>query len=556
MFINNRHMKSGWLLAVLVLIAALSVGVNNAPAAPRTPDAPCPGERFSDVCPDEWFYPFVTGLANLGVVSGYDDGTFRPNNDITRGQVMKVVVISTGLTGTLPTSPTFTDVPATQTFYQWIEVGVANGVVGGYECGEPLEACDPQRRPYFRPSANVNRGQLSKMIANAKGWGPLVVPDPTFKDVPADNPYFGFVERVSANGLIGGYECGAAGEPCPGRYFRSFNSATRAQASKIIWQAVNITPLPTPVGTAKATIQPTPEPTATRIAGQPCPVFPANNIWNRNISTLPVHPLSSNYINSIGLNSPVHADFGSGLWEGAPIGIPFVWVTEGQPPVSVFFTEYPKESDPGPYPVPTNAPIEGGPNGTGDRHVLVLDDGNCVLYEMFKAFPLEWGDWEASCGAVFPLTSNTLRMASYTSADAAGLPIYPGLVRYDEVATGTIRHALRFTAPITQRAYLWPARHFASDSTDPNLPPMGLRVRLKASVNISTYPQEIRVIMQALKDYGMFLADNGSPWYISGAPDERWDNDMLHLMDNLSGSDFEAVDESSLMVHPDSGQSR
>jgi len=175
---------------------------------------------------------------------------------------------------------------------------------------------------------------------------------------------------------------------------------------------------------------------------------------------------------------------------------------------------------------------------------------------MYHAYPRANGDWEAGCGAVFPLTSNQLREVSFTSADSAGLPIYPGLVRYDEVASGAITHALRFTAPSTQRAYLWPARHFASSSTDPNLPPMGLRVRLKAAVNISTYPPEIRVILQALKDYGMFLADNGSPWYISGAPDERWDNDMLHLMDVLQGSDFEAVDESSLMIDPNSGQSR
>ncbi|HUP27811.1 MAG TPA: hypothetical protein VM409_05200 [Chloroflexia bacterium] len=300
----------------------------------------------------------------------------------------------------------------------------------------------------------------------------------------------------------------------------------------------------------------TPEATATRVAGQPCPVFPANNIWNRNIAALPTHALSSSYINSIGLNTHVHADFGSGLWEGAPIGIPFVRVARGQPPVSVFFTEYGEESDPGPYPVPTNAPIEGGPDSTGDRHVLVVDDGSCVLYEMYHAYPMQSGDWEAGCGAVFSLTSNALREATFTSADAAGLPIYPGLVRYEEVASGAIRHALRFTASRTQRAYLWPARHFASASTDPNLPPMGLRVRLKAGVNISGYPQEVRVILQALKDYGMLLADNGSSWYISGAPDERWDNDMLHLMDALQGSDFEAVDESSLMVDPNSGQSR
>lgn len=546
-----KYINFAW-LSVLLLAVAFSVSAN---AAPASPSANCPGERFVDVCPEDWFYPFVTGLSGLGVVSGYEDGSFRPNNDITRGQIMKIVVLSTGLSGALPSTPTFTDVPSTHTFYQWVEVGVANGVVGGYNCGGPFEACDPQSRPYFRPGANVTRGQLSKMIVNAKGWAPLLPGVPTFEDVPADNPFFGFVERVSANGIIGGYDCGRAGEPCPGRYFRPSNDSTRAQASKIIWLAIG-GPIPTPVQTSVPTIRSTPAATATHVAGQPCPVFPANNIWNRNISALPVHPLSSNYINSIGLTSRVHADFGSGLWEGGPIGIPFVRVMQGQPPVSIFFTDYGEESDPGPYPVPTNAPIEGGPNGTGDRHVLVVDSSNCVLYEMFRAFPRQSGDWEAASGAVFPLTSNALREAGFTSADAAGLPIYPGLVRYEEVASGAIRHALRFTAPNTQRAYLWPARHFASSSTDPNLPPMGLRVRLKASVDISGYPPEIRVILQALKDYGMFLADNGSPWYISGAPDERWDNDMLHRMDVLRGSDFEAVDESSLMIDPNSGQSR
>ena len=543
-------------LPILLLAVAFSV---SAKAAPAFPSANCPGERFVDVCPEDWFYPYVTGLSGLGVVSGYNDGTFRPNNDITRGQIMKIVVLSTGLSGALPPTPTFTDVPSTHTFYQWIEVGVANGVVGGYNCGGPFEACNPQSSPYFRPGANVTRGQLSKMISNAKGWSPLLPSVPTFEDVPADNPFFGFVERVSANGIIGGYECGRPGEPCPGRYFRPSNDSTRAQASKIIWLAIGDPappPPPPPVLTVVPTIRSTPAATATRIAGQPCPVFPANNIWNRNISALPVHPLSSNYINSIGLTSRVHADFGSGLWAGGPIGIPFVRVMQGQPPVSIFFTAYGEESDPGPYPVPTNAPIEGGPNGTGDRHVLVIDDSACVLYEMYRAFPRQSGDWEAASGAVFPLTSNALREAGYTSADAAGLPIYPGLVRYEEVASGAIRHALRFTAPSTQNTYLWPARHYASSSSDPNLPPMGLRVRLKASVDISGYPPEIRVILQALKDYGMFLADNGSPWHITGAPDERWDNDMLHLMDVLRGSDFEAVDESSLMIDPNSGQSR
>jgi len=266
--------------------------------------------------------------------------------------------------------------------------------------------------------------------------------------------------------------------------------------------------------------------------------------------------MSDQYIASIGIDEHVHADFGSGLWDDGPIGIPFVNVPGSQPFVPINFIAYGNESDPGPYPVPTNAPVEGGPDAGGDRHVLVINQGNCTLYELYRAFPNSNGSWDADSGAVWNLNSHALRTAGWTSADAAGLPIYPGLVTYDEVASGQITHAIRFTAPETQMAYLWPARHFASDSDDPNLPPMGLRVRLKASVDISGYPQQVRVILQGMKDYGMFLADNGSPWYISGAPDERWDNDMLHLMDPLSGADFEAVDESSLMIDPNSGQSR
>ncbi|HYP20556.1 MAG TPA: hypothetical protein VEY08_10815 [Chloroflexia bacterium] len=297
---------------------------------------------------------------------------------------------------------------------------------------------------------------------------------------------------------------------------------------------------------------PTPRPTATGA----CTVFPANNIWNRRVDTLPVHPMSSAYIASIGSDANVHADFGSGLWDGGPIGIPFVKVPAHQAMVDINFTAYGDESDPGPYPVPTNAPVEGGPDADGDRHVLVLQESTCMLYELYRAFPNSGGSWDADSAAAYDLRSNALRPEGWTSADAAGLPIYPGLVTYDEVASGVIRHAIRFTAPDTQRKYIWPARHYASDSDDPDLPPMGLRVRLKSSVDLGHYPQQVRVILQAMKDYGLILADNGSPWYISGAPDPRWDNDMLHAMDDLQGSDFEAVYTDDLMVDADSGQSR
>jgi len=287
-----------------------------------------------------------------------------------------------------------------------------------------------------------------------------------------------------------------------------------------------------------------------------CAVFPGDNVWNTPVDTLPVDPNSDAYVATIGAGSHVHADFGSGEWppgSGAPIGIPYVDVPGTQPTVDVTF-DYDDESDPGPYPIPSDAPIEGGPDSDGDRHVLVVDRDNCVLYELFYAFPQPDGSWTAGSGAIFDLSSHALRPDGWTSADAAGLPILPGLVRYDEVAQGEIRHALRFTAPQTRRAYVWPARHYASSLTGAQYPPMGQRFRLRADFDVSSFSPEVQVILQALKTYGMILADNGSAWYISGAPDDRWDNDALHELHQVNGADFEAVDVSSLMVDPDSGQ--
>jgi hypothetical protein len=287
-----------------------------------------------------------------------------------------------------------------------------------------------------------------------------------------------------------------------------------------------------------------------------CPLFPADNIWNVPVDQLPIDPNSTAYINTIGAARQVHADFGSGLWDGGPIGIPFVVVPGGQPLVPIDFQAYGDESDAGPYPVPAAAPVEGGLNSDGDRHVLVVRQGECKLYELYRAFPNGNGSWNADSGAVYTLTVNgPLRTAGWTSADAAGLPILPGLVRYDEAASGEINHAIRFTVPQTRRATVWPARHFASSHTGSQYPPMGQRFRLKAGFVIdASFSPQAQVILRALKKYGMILADNGSAWYLSGAPDERWDNDVLHELDVVVGADFEAVDVSSVMVNPDSGQ--
>jgi hypothetical protein len=277
-----------------------------------------------------------------------------------------------------------------------------------------------------------------------------------------------------------------------------------------------------------------------------CPVFPANNPWNQRVDRLPVASDSARMIASIGPGAPVHPDFGSGLYNGEPIGIPFAIVSSHTRRVPVSF-QYASESDRGRYPLPRAVPIEGGYGSTGDRHVIVVDRSSCLDYELFAAYPHDGGRrWSAGSGAIFNLRSNHLRPAGWTSADAAGLPILPGLARYSDLAAGQLDHALRFTAPCTAARYVYPARHEASTCSGASLPPMGLRVRLKASVNVSALPYQARVVAVALKRYGMILADNGSPWFISGAPDRRWNNDALHLLGRLTGRDFEVVDTSSL----------
>jgi hypothetical protein len=282
-----------------------------------------------------------------------------------------------------------------------------------------------------------------------------------------------------------------------------------------------------------------------------CQVFPADNIWNTRIDQLPVHPSSTTWLATIGASSPLHPDFGSGTYNGASIGIPFVTVPGTQTKYPASFT-YQSESDAGPYAIPLNAPIEGGSASTGDRHVIAVDTDNCILYEIYDGFP-QTASWQGGSGAIFNLSSDALRPASWTSADAAGLPIFPGLVRYEEIVAGAIHHAIRFTVPQTQKTYVWPARHEASSLTGPQYPPMGARFRLKSSFDISKFSATNQIILTALQRYGMMLADNGSPWYISGAPDSRWDNNDLHALTTISGSNFEAVDVSPLMVDPNSG---
>jgi hypothetical protein len=276
-----------------------------------------------------------------------------------------------------------------------------------------------------------------------------------------------------------------------------------------------------------------------------CSVFPPDNPWNTDVSNDPVSANSANYISNIlsSGNQSLHPDFGG----GGAYGIPYVTVGATEPRVAINFTAYGDESDPGPYPIPLGAPVEGGSDPDGDRHVIAVDRDACKLYELYRGFA-QSDHWNADAGAVFDLRSNALRPLGWTSTDAAGLPIFPGLARYDEVANGQITHALRFTVAHTQRGYILPATHAASSSTDPDRPPMGLRLRLKANFDISRYTGEARVILVALKKYGMIVADNGSNWYITGAADPRWNDNDLNQLKTVPGSAFEVVDTGP--VHP------
>lgn len=294
----------------------------------------------------------------------------------------------------------------------------------------------------------------------------------------------------------------------------------------------------TPVGSLPATDGPV-------IAN--CPMFPANNIWNTRVDSLPIHPQSDSWIDSIGRNEGFHMDFGSDTWNGGPIGIPFNVVSGASVTKYTVDFYYPDESDAGPYPLVPDPLIEYG----SDHHILTVDTDTCTLYEIYDA-GFDGSNWSGGSGAIWDLKSNTLRPETWTSADAAGLAILPGLVRYDEIAAGEIKHALRFTSEETA-GYIWPARHLTADAQD-GVPPMGARFRLKADYDISGFPPEMQILLQAMKKYGIILADNGSNWYVNGAPDERWDNDMLHLLDVLTGNDFEAVDTSVLMVDTNSGE--
>ena len=464
----------------------------------------------------------IEAVAAAGITKGCNpplNDRYCPAALVTRGQMAAFLVRA------LELPPTVVD------YFNDDDGSIFEADINSLAASQITFGCNPPVNDRFCPVADVTRAQMAALLVRAYGYT-----DDGGGDVFADDDgsiFEGDIDRLAAAGVTLGCNPPANDMFCPGAAVR------RDTMASFLSRAEGLTPIPPP-------------------PPDDCPVLPADNIWNRPVTDLPVHSESTDYIAAIGADTAFHADFGSGVYppgSTSPIGIPYVEV-DGATPVAIVFTDYGDESDPGPYPIPDGAPIEGGAEASGDRHVIVVDTADCTLYELFYAWPQPDGSWDASSGAVYDLTSNALRPDGWTSADAAGLPIYPGLVRYEEVASGVINHAIRFTAPSTQKAHVWPARHDASSLTDPAYPPMGQRFRLKAGYDISGYSPEIQVVLTAMKEYGIILADNGSAWFVSGAPDERWDNDMLHELDDLTGDAFEAVDVSGVMIDPDSGQAK
>ncbi len=504
-----RARAAGPLAAVVtaVAVAALTlVGpATAAPAADRLLAA-----SFGDVLPGQPFADAIGWLADHGVVRGYPDGTFRGLDPINRDAVAAFLyrVTHDGAQAPRCTAAAFVDVPAGHPFCGEIAWLAGARVTTGWPDGT------------FRPASPVTREAMAAFLYRLAHGGAdaPACSAPPFTDVAPGNPFCGAVAWLAGTGLSTGWPDGT---------YRPAASIERQAMAAFLYRAV------------LAGVLPTPAPQVGPMAPLGFRPFPATDPWNTSVADAPVDPASGTLIASIGASDTLHMDFGAD-WDGGPFGIPYVVVPPGQPMVPVTFA-YDDESDPGPYPIPRDAPIEGGAGSDGDRHVLVVDAGTHLLYELYDARPQPDGSWRAGSGAVFDLDAGTTRPAGWTSADAAGLPILPGLVRYDEVAAGHIDHAIRFTVDRTRRAYVPPARHFASDDPDPALPPMGMRVRLRADFDVSGYPEQARVILRAMQTYGMILADNGSDWYVSGTPDARWDDDQLNTLKDVPGSAFEVV---------------
>lgn len=432
-----------------------------------------------------------------------------------------------------------------------------NGVAGGNEATGTISSAGLFTAPSSVPSPNIVKVKaVSAADANASGTSDVTLlnPIPVLSSVSPPTLSVGaFSLTVNGRNFVSGARVLLAGAPLNTTFVSSTQltaSGTAQSAGTFGVSVSNPDPGSSTSGTVSVQVTGGSGQGGTcagMVLGESASLngfvpFPADNAWNQDISSAPVDPNSGAIINFIGPSVPVHPDFGSGLYQGSSMGIPYFVVGSQQNRVTVNFSAYGDESDPGPMPIPPDAPIEGYPNpGSGDRHVLVLDNDNCWLYELYAAVPGSGSSWNADSAAVWDLLGDEHRPLTWTSADAAGLPIFPGLARYDEVANGEIRHALRFTVQRSRAAFVLPASHWAANSTNAAAAPMGMRMRLKAGFDVSQFSAANQVILKALKKYGMIMADNGSNMFLSGAPDDRWNDDDLHLLGNVAASDFEVV---------------
>jgi len=436
-----------------------------------------------------------------------------------------------------------------------------NGVTGGIAATGTISSTGVYTAPATLPSPNtVTIQAASAADSSAAGQSAVTLwnPTPVIASVsPMSVTAGSFSITITGSNFVNGAQVQLAGAVLTTTFTSSTQlSASGSEATPGMYAITVVNPNPGSSASSAISLQVTsqssgnpPPPPSTCSAMQPGQEgglggfvpFPVSSLWNTDISSAPVDPNSAALINFIGPGVGLHPDFGSGEYNGSIIGIPYQVVDSTQSPVTINFTAYGDESDPGPMPIPLNAPIEGDPNPSGDQHVLILDNANCWLYELYSAQP-SGNSWNAGSAAVWDLTANEQRPYTWTSADAAGLPIFPGLARYDEVAAGAINHALRFTLQNSMAAFTPPASHWAATSTNANAAPMGMRLRLKASFDISSYSATNQVLLTAMKKYGLIMADNGSNMYVSGDPDSRWDNDDLHNLGGVTASDFDVIE--------------
>ena len=506
------------LLILLSLLAGLQAGcarVSSSPSSPTPPAAP----------PN----PPTSGSVQVSVT---------PNTANVRAGSSQQFAAS--VTGT------------TNTAVSWS----VNNIAGGNSANGTITSSGNYTAPAVLPNPNTITIQAtSSADSSASGSSDVTLLNPT-PVLSAINPTLVNVGPISlaitGSNFLSGSQVLLAGVPLTTTYVSARQLTATGTASAVGIYAISVSnPNPGQSTSSSINLQVTSTTQASACSGMAVGAgaslngfrpFPADNAWNQDISTAAVDPNSASYINFIGTTVPIHPDFGSGEYQGSYMGIPYSVVDSSQSPVNIIFNAYGDESDPGPMPIPANANIEGYPNpGTGDRHVLVLDNNNCWLYELYGSSVNSDGSWNAASAAVWDLQNYTQRPLTWTSADAAGLPIFPGLIRYDEAASGQIAHAIRFTLQHSVAAFVAPATHWASNSSAQFAAPMGMRLRLKSSFDISSFSATNQVILTALKQYGMIMADNGSSMYLGGAPDDRWSNDDLHNLTTLTASDFEVV---------------